>query len=337
MAENIRKNQYVGVGRETTPGTEVAPTMFFSFVGDLGARCEKAWLTRDNEAFGIADAYPPDGGRITLDDIPLRFKLNPEVGMFPLLAVIGQVSSAQQGSSIAYRHTFTTSAQDALPPSFTWEVYDTVDYYRLSEMRLKNVSFSLAADGHITVGTSWTGRIVRKIDSGDATTPSYSTLRLYKFDDVYIYLGDRQTFANQALYDRIESLDFAVDRGIEPVNTLNQQAYTTQFAGAGGRRSEGNNFVQRYRDAAMRDLFWSNSTQPDSGAEYKSLELKFVGDQIGATGYYYTTRILLPLIHITDHAVTGESLIETVTFNAYYDPLAGYFIQGEITNTMTGV
>jgi len=337
MAEHIRKNQYIGIGLEATPGTEVDPDIFFPFTGDLGAQCAKAWLTRNDEAFGIVDAYPPDGGRITIDDIPLNFKLNPEVGMYPLLAIIGQVSSAQQGSSVAYKHTFTTSAQDALPDSFTWEVYDTVDYYRLSEMRLKTLSLSMTSDGHVMVSTTWTGRIIRKIDSGDATAPSYSTIRLYKFDDIAIYIGDRQTFANQVLYNRIETMDLNLDRSVIGITTLNQQAYTTQFACENGRSSEGNTFVQRYQDATMRDLFWSNSTQPDSGAEYKSLDLRFVGDQIAATGFYYTTQLLFPLIHITDQKSSGESLIETITFNAYYDPLAAYFMTGSIYNTMTSI
>jgi len=34
--EHVRKNMSIGVGLEVTPGTEVAPTTFFPFMGDMG-------------------------------------------------------------------------------------------------------------------------------------------------------------------------------------------------------------------------------------------------------------------------------------------------------------
>jgi len=335
--EHVRKNMSIGVGLEVTPGTEVAPTTFFPFMGDMGLKVGKGWLTRDDEAFGIIDAYPPDGGRVTIDGVPLNFKLNPEVGMFPIYAVLGKVTSVQQGSTIAYKHTFETTDQDALPPSFTWEVDDTVDYLRANTMRMSDLKLTFDASGHVIANTTWGGSIARKIDEGDVTIPAYSAIRLYKFDDVLIKVGDRQTFANQVTYSQIESMDINLNRPVTPVPTFNRQAYNTKFALETGRQSTGNQFVLRFIDSTMRDLQWSSTTQPDSGAEYKSLEVQFVGDQIGTTGYYYTTRLLFPLILISDHAISGESLIETVTFDTFYDPLAGYFMQGEITNTKTSI
>lgn len=335
--EHVRKNMSIGVGLEVTPGTEVDPTIFFPFMGDMGLKVAKGWLTRDDEAFGIIDAYPPDGGRVTINGVPLQVKLNPEVGMFPLYAVMGKCTSVQQGSSVAYKHTFETTVQDALPPSFTWEVDDTVDYLRASMMRLSDLELTFDAEGHVIVNTTWGGSIMRKLDEGDVTTPSFSTIRLYKFDDVLIKIGDRQTFANQLTYDQIENMSIKLNRPVVPVPTFNRLSYNTKFALEQGRQSIGNQFAMRFEDSDMRDLFWSSTTQPDSGAEYKSLEIQFIGDQIASTGFYYTTKLMFPIILISDHAVSGESLIEAITFDTFYDPLAGYFMQAEITNTMTSI
>jgi len=103
--------RYVGLGKETTYGVAVAATRYLAALASI--KPDQSWIIPPpiaSRGFRKRN-LGPYRARGSID-----FPVEPENIGELLLGVLGSVSSAQQGGTIAYLHTFTPGD---LPPSFT--------------------------------------------------------------------------------------------------------------------------------------------------------------------------------------------------------------------------
>lgn len=173
-------NGYVGLGKETTYGTAVAPSYFvdaFSdgFEGDNQTDYQNTTRARE-DIKGEAGALDISGGL----DLPA----NPENGLgLLLLAALGSESFATAETGAVGVHTFTPGTTT---PSLSVEIDTDTHIVRYDGVAVDTLELTHAAED----------RLVASVDlpasspdsSVSAATPAYSDLRNFWFQDATISL-----------------------------------------------------------------------------------------------------------------------------------------------------
>jgi hypothetical protein len=153
---------YVGVGKETTKGTAVAPTLFFRPSRPVAPafRQEMAEVP-DISTYGVADLVPTT--RHVEGDLGVIVTPN-AIGAL-LAALLGSPTST--GTSPNYTHTFTPKTT---VPTYTMEAQSGVGIFRIPGMVVNELEFSHSATGLLEATARYLGR--NKIVQGTAATPT---------------------------------------------------------------------------------------------------------------------------------------------------------------------
>jgi hypothetical protein len=172
-------NNYIGIGKETTYGNPVAPTVFLPIKESDGIQIDKdiqfieaiksgvagknkgAFVGKVEYAGGYeSDAYPQFLGHI-------------------LRSVFGAVSSAlESGESTVYRHTFTEALTKF---SYTVEQKIGEIIKRFAGFIVKNIKIEGKAGEAVSVAFEGIGK--SQADASEST-PSYETSRPFNFADI---------------------------------------------------------------------------------------------------------------------------------------------------------
>jgi hypothetical protein len=157
---------YVGVGKETTKGTAVAPTLFFRPSRPVAPalRQEMAEVP-DISTYGVADLIPT--ARHVEGDLGVIVTPN-AIGAL-LAALLGAPSTT--GTNPNYTHTFTPKTTI---PTFTVEAQSGVGIFRVPGAVVNEMEFSHSATGLLEATARYLGR--DKTTQGTAATPTVETV-----------------------------------------------------------------------------------------------------------------------------------------------------------------
>jgi hypothetical protein len=157
---------YVGVGKETTKGTAVPPTLFFRASRPVSPalRQEMAEVP-DISTYGVADLIPV--ARHVEGDLGVIVTPN-AIGAL-LTALLGAPTTT--GTNPNYTHTFTPKTT---VPTYTVEAQSGLGIFRAPGAVVEELEFSHAANGILEATARYMGR--DKTTQGTAATPTIETL-----------------------------------------------------------------------------------------------------------------------------------------------------------------
>lgn len=160
----------LGVAKETTPGTGVAPTMWvpwksltpkddYKFEEDTGVR--GAPVETYGAVAGVKGSELDFGGDVFADSIG-----------FPLSGLLGDVATT--GASAPYTHTFALlTTGDTQPVSQTWTLADPIQVWQYPGLKFSEVGFKWNADGLL----EYTAKAVGFPYATGTSVPSYSAVQ----------------------------------------------------------------------------------------------------------------------------------------------------------------
>jgi len=169
---------YAGLGKETTPGTAVAPTFFF--------RLQEIPQVRAVASFAEVPALDALGTAIVVPtqrhaEADLSVVVTPKAIGALLAALLG--APATTGTSPNYTHTFTPKTSY---PSYTLEVQDGVAVHRAVGAQVTELTFSHSADGYLQAQASLVG--MDRTTTGTPATPTYES-QVFQVGQVAVSVG----------------------------------------------------------------------------------------------------------------------------------------------------
>jgi hypothetical protein len=175
----------VGISKEVTLGTFVAPTRFLATrlpmpIGspDIDLLTSKGVRAIPDEVQKVAQgAGSLKAGKFTLEVEP------DNIGEL-LQAAFGL--DTKTGAGPTYTHTYARQAVAQLPTYSLW-VANGLNYPEFTGCMVDKLTFEMKAPEWVTCDVDWVGS---KYQGGGSThTPSYSTLNPFKFDQVALTIG----------------------------------------------------------------------------------------------------------------------------------------------------
>jgi hypothetical protein len=160
-----------GIGKETTPGTPVTPTVFYK-VNNFKPTYGEAKLTPDTvggsaTASGRALAVVLPGKKTYSFDVVSMLWI-PGFGNI-LKAALGSVSTT--GAADPYTHTFTGESTGLLP-SYTMESKVDSIVYRMAGCHIDSLELSCVAGGAATWNTRWNAMAEATASAASASFPA---------------------------------------------------------------------------------------------------------------------------------------------------------------------
>jgi len=313
---------HLGLGKETTWGTEAAANRYLPIISES--------ITTDIEQIisgaqrGIIDEPASYSGLKThVGDIVLE--VHPvSIGDILRSALDEPTSAVYDSGLLAYQHEFVPRqddfATDCPVCPYTIEVYrDNGNAFQYKGAVVNTLNFSFGVDEKILKATA--GIIAKEQGSITKTSPSFETENPFTWDQATIKIA---TVANSDL----ESFTINLDNHLVGVPTLNATSVISRI----------------YRDAArtvdISAVFdFTDQTQFDkfiSGTE-QAFEITFEGAEI-ETGHNYTLKIEMPKVRYTAFPINigGPGRITcSVSGKAKYSIADGYAIKITLINEET--
>ncbi len=201
----------IGIGKETTWGTAVAPTQFYN---GTEAISEERGRLREAITFGSRAVQPADAGRLRISG-PISGVHARPVGLGHLLrAALGAPTTT--GASAPYSHAFKPaatkfSAAAALPPYSVTVKRDTGMIHRYSGGQLNRLTLTQPKDDALSVDTDWIAKGVA--DVSDTVIVAETTQR-FRYQHLAV-LRDAGPFLT------LESVTITIENNLETEELLN--------------------------------------------------------------------------------------------------------------------
>jgi len=313
-------DSYLGMGEETVFKTPVAATKYMDMITER-IEPDLAWIIPETTAKRAYYKHVegPYRGRG-----PVTFLCEPENGLTKFLKwALGSVSSAQQGGTTAYKHTFTPA--------------DTIKSFtaRVGAVNVATAERILAGAliNRLTLRGAW-GREIngeaeifnfKKETKGSIGSPTFSALKPWVASQCSVKFADTaKAIVSEYVLNIVNNVpaDFGV---------MGSDDYPSIRVG------------KRLVDGTL-SLAFDDTTEYDrflAGTDFK-LELLHTGPVIaGAPAYSYKLDVILyACTYIRDtapHVDRRERIMLNAPFRAFYDATAQKEIQVEVTNEETTI
>ncbi|MDP9370526.1 MAG: phage tail tube protein [Chloroflexota bacterium] len=261
MANIIGRLMAVGLGKETTRGTAVAPSFFIPQTEfSVMDRDEKIM---DTSALGrIEEAHDGDQDHQWAEGSLAGVIRDRSFGLI-LLAAFGQVSSALKGAeTVVYNHDFSV-ANTNTHPSLTIAAKDANEDLRMALGMLSRLEIRAELGGYLT----YTADFIAKKSAAATNTTSYTVENKFRPQDLTLKVADTVANLGAATATQITSLTLTIEKNTEAdyalgthdiVEIFNKQ-FTTSVA-----------FTARYSSTALKDLVFNGSKRAMSIAVTRS-------------------------------------------------------------------
>jgi len=292
MPSGLGHLTYLALGKETTWGTAVAPTVFVPVLSVSPE--EEADDPKDEALYGVPAIFTVFQGleRSTLE---WAFHLRPQPLCHVLRALCGPPTSTQPDPTnhpTVWRHTFKWPRQSGFAPNcwgnpYTLEVYRDIQdqAYRYPGCCVSKLSLSISADDKVWRGeTSWIGKgWPTNVTKGSPTYPSVHP---------WLLTGTTVT-VNASGYGELSDLTLALDEKLEGATTI-----------------EGVRTITEILPSERVEAVLSGTSLLRSSAEYdafrqraeRTYEVQAVGQQISGS-YNHTLKITMPRVRYTSYPV----------------------------------
>jgi len=305
--------RYFGIAQEYTFKTEKAASVYTNIIRESIVP-DQGWIIPETVARRAFDKKVLGAFRARGN---IEFPVEPENGIgWYLKWALGSVSSAQQGGTSAYKHTFK-SADDI--KSFTGRIGADTDERVLGGCLLNSLALRFAHGEEIRgVAEIFAAEEAK----GTIGSPTFSALDPFVFSQATVEFADTSKAIVAEGEVRINNR-IPFDRGV-----LGSRYYPKIMVG------------KRLVDGRL-SLFFDDATEYDrflAGTEFK-LELLTTGPAIGATGYNYTLNVIMTkCIYLRDtapHIDRRELIVLDAPFQAFYDSTPATEITVELINEKT--
>lgn len=305
--------RYFGIAQEYTFKTEKLASVYTNIIRESIVP-DQGWIipeTVARRAFEkkVLGAFRARGN--------IEFPVEPENGIgWYLKWALGSVSSAQQGGTSAYKHTFKSA--DAIK-SFTGRVGADTDERVLGGCLLNSLALRFSHGAEVRgVAEVFAAEEAK----GSIGSPTFSALDPFVFSQATVEFADTAKAIVAEGEVRINNR-IPFDRGV-----LGSRYFPKILVG------------KRLVDGRL-SLFFDDATEYDrflAGTEFK-LELLTTGPAIGATGYNYTLNIIMTkCVYLRDtapHVDRRELIVLDAPFQAFYDNTSATEITVELMNEET--
>lgn len=306
--------RYVGIAEETTYGTAVAPTTYIEAKNEtmrskVDYQGQEHMASRDVEKLSQGRSWS-EGSWVMYAE--------PENGIGKLLkwGLDSVPDSAIQGTSSAYKHTFTPD--DVVTP-FTVEVGRDSNAHIHPGGVLSQIEFACEKGDFLMVTPAVIGRV--QDTPGALDSPTFSDLNAFNFDECTFEIGD-------VAYADIRAFTLMINNNPDDDNFgLTQRGYV-KAPSFQRREVTGRVDLSDYDDTEYQKFL--------SGTTAK-LEFLFTGEVI--TGAYNQEfNITLPKVQYYDIETNVDGVDvqrQSVPFKAYYDETVDYVVQIDLMNEVT--
>lgn len=247
MPPILGRTQSVGLGKETTAGTAVAPTVWIPHQ-DLTIEDRKDVIT-DNSALGTRyGAFAVDTDLERAEGNINGLVYDRSFGHIAL-AAMGSVATAAHASATGVNvHTFNVA--NTLP-SYTISKKDGNESVRHPYSVLNSLEISVEQNGYAGYTSSWLSRK----GSAAANTVAYTTENRFRPQDVVVKVADTVAGLDAATAARFRNLNLTINNNLitEPVlGTTNPDYYP-------GVVETSISFGKLYVDTAFKDLVFGTA------------------------------------------------------------------------------
>jgi len=311
--------RYVGIGKETVYGTAVAASRYAEAITSI--KPDQGWVIP-----------APVASRAFRKRNVGQYRARGNIGDFPvepetiigelLLGVFGSVSSAQQGGTAAYLHTFTPA--DTLP-SYTTRIGVEQTERILPGCLVEALTVKFAHDKDLQA----TAEILSGFPETKASigTPTISSLQALNMLDAASILTIATVSKRNLIYDLELTIknNIPFDRG-----DLSGRTFATKRV---GQREITGKLSAYFDDTTEYDRFIA-------GNEF-TLIITAQGPVIASTYYYKLNFELRKCIYLKDVVPDvkpqNEPLVVDAPFKAFYDTTGGFNAEAKATlqNTVT--
>ncbi len=299
-------NCHLGIAEESTYGTATDPTCFIPVYNE-SISVKRGWVKRKG-ARARRGSPKPCPGSITVSGSLGSFEVDADNIGILLKCGLGDVSSAQLGATIAYKHTFKLGSP--LIP-FTIEANRETQCVQISGCKINSMKFSNNIDQILECSVD----IIGKTEAAHAeTSPSYSTAMPFNFLD----LGAAGVQIGGSANAYVKSFELNV------ANNLDGN-YRTTAEGAtimdlpDGRCEVTGSVTLVFETDEERQRFWGGAAMVENPASV-AMDFTFTtAEEIGSTGYYNTIKFIIGSAQYesADANIREDGALEqTVIFNS---------------------
>lgn len=325
----------LGFGEETTWGTRATATSFMEFTSQgLKQSIEEEKL----ESLGTGRSFARRVQKQIGVEGNIAYNLHP-VDAIKLLkhALMGSVTSAQVGATVAYNHTFTAGNLTGITQQgLSFEVKpssDTTTAFFYSGCRVNSLKITGGVNKPIETEVSLVGQDATT-GAFATTTAAYSPVRPFLFQDATFSFDGSTASMTTTSVENIVSFELSIENGLQSDDNARSLGSQLLTALPPGRREIAFSFVQRYDTTTA----FSRFKQGTQGA----IRLRFdTGQTIGAALTTYAMYIDLPKVYYNsvENEIGGaEILTQNVEVSVIGDTTSsanGNDIIISLTNSVT--
>ena len=299
---------HIGIGKETSWGTGVAPSVFLP--GSKDINIEIARLRIEGPHATLAQLRS-DAGRKSVRGGMSGVPAYTDAMGHLLRALLGAPTTT--GSAAPYTHTFKAdtapvAADHPRPPySLQWTADGVTRRYVGGQ--LSQVTFSQPANDYLKLNLYWIFKDHQ--DGVSAATPTFPTDAVFGFRDLAVKR------ANSALGIKVESLELTINNSLEPVEAVGDDTIAAVDIGTVTAEAQ---LTLEFNDAAIYSDFVNDAAQ----------RYDFTWTR-GTKSLTVTFHRAVVASHGQPIPASGR-LTAVVTLAAELDPASGGFVDVVLTN-----
>lgn len=318
----------IAIKEEGTPGTAETVPAKYDYMTDNPAIDPVQTVVPGGAVQNRARIKSVLGGYHMEGAIPFMVEPEGMIGWF-LKWALGGVSSAVQGATAAYKHTYTPA--DALKTFTLWLKRAGNQEVKIPYTVINSLEFTQSVNDALRATAGIVGQ--KDTITTDFGSASFSTLNPFANQHLTVSIAGATTGQAAQVHNTTISIvnNFDVEKG----RVHGSRFYTGLVPES---RDVSGSFDVWFDDDIEYERFWGAAAATTPSATATPVALIFTWDTgiEAATGYNYILKITLPgVVYVaTTVNVTGRSM-QTVTFEGQYDTTATNEISAELTNTIT--
>lgn len=230
MSESIKRIYNLGIGKETSRGTAVAPSFWLKTLNhDVQDRTE---VVKSERQFGRIEGVEDQEIAKTWSDGAIEGEImDKSIGLI-LLSALGSVSSAESADSGVYNHTYSILQSSQHPSLTIVEKRNDIEQVAYVNSVIESLGLSFELNNYATFSANVKG----KGKTADTSTPSYIEENTFMAKNVSVSLADDYSSLDSGTSVCAKNLSLEIAKDVqddeclgnsEPTDFLNQEVRIT--------------------------------------------------------------------------------------------------------------
>lgn len=318
----IGRRESIGVGKETTPGTAVAPAVWQRHL--KLALDQKTNVAQNSSGMGRVEDINDSAVTEEWSEGSINGKVTDLSHGYFLENIFGTCAAAlHSGETTVYDNTFTVN--QSLPPTLTLA--------RVNPIVSRRYALANLTDYELDVKTGdwaeFTGSLVAKTGTTASDTAAYTAENEFTAKHVTVKVASSTGGLGAATALQLKSLKLKITRKANrftPFGTIDPTAFDLESFGVTGE------IVLRYTDTTLEALALANTRQAMSIALVNTDTT--IGSAANPSLTFTMPKVRLTPITLDDNL--DQVLNQTIAFTAELDTTVPSMISAVLTNTQNG-